>query len=157
MKTVTGRVGAHGAVAALAALLVVPTLAMASSGGTINFSGVIVAPQLEMSAGAGAGRASVGVSDASLERRDSAVTLTFRAPAGVVAGADVALQVNEGAVARDSVAARFVDGRGRVSVEASGGCYRVGRDGGVLSLSAKKGEGGGAAVGPRVIVVVSYD
>lgn len=152
MKTVTGRFGAVGAAAAAVVLMAAPLTASASAGGTITFSGAIVAPQLEVSAARAAAAARVGTAGAQPGQRDSAVTLTFNAPPGVTAGADVALQVNGGTAARDVVATRFVDSGGRVAAAARDGHYKVGRDGGVMSLSTKK-----AAPETRVTVVMSYD
>lgn len=156
MKTGIGRFGVLGAVAAMATLVAAPMPAEAASGGVISFSGAIVAPQLEISAAPALAPASarVDAKDARLARSGSAVTLTFSAPPGVATGADVALQVNSGATARngDALAERFVDSRGRVFRAASDGHYRVGRDGGVLSLAPKN-----AAPDTRVTVVVSYD
>jgi hypothetical protein len=150
MKTGRVRFGALSAGVAMAALVVSPMPAVAASGGTISFSGAIVAPQLTISATpAGALADAAG---ARLSQTGSAVTLTFSASPGVATGADVALQVNNGATARDALAERFVDSGGRVSRAASDGHYRVGRDGGVLSLAPKS-----AALDTRVTVVVSYD
>ncbi|NMM00989.1 hypothetical protein HHL24_23995 [Paraburkholderia sp. RP-4-7] len=154
MKTGTWQFGALSAAAAMAALVTAPMPAVAASGGTISFSGVIVAPQLEISAGSAPAQAGVRVDAAGgrLAQTGSAITLTFSAPPGVATGADVALQVNNGATARDALAARFVDSGGRVFRAADDGHYRVGRDGGVLSLAPKN-----AAQDTRVTVIVSYD
>lgn len=153
MKTGLGRFGQLGAVAAMAAsvaLVVAPVPADAASGGTISFSGAIVAPQLEISAAPAGAR--VDAKGARLAQTDSAVTLTFSAAPGVATGADVALQVNNGTTARNALAERFVDSGGRVFRAGSDGHYRVGRDGGVLSLAPKN-----TAQDTRVTVVVSYD
>lgn len=153
MKSGIGRFAVLGAAAATAALVAVPMQAMAS-GGTITFSGMIVAPQLEVSVAPAPVQAGARVNTAGgrLAAAGSAVTLTFSAEPGVVAGANVALQVINSAKARDALAERFVDGRGHVFSAASDGHYRVGRDGGVLSLASKR-----AAQDTQVIVVVSYD
>jgi hypothetical protein len=141
--------------AAAVVLLVTPLMAAASGGGTISFAGAVVAPQLRMTAGsvsaAAPAAALAGAVGAQAQRPGSGLTLTFSAPPGVTAGADVALQVNDGAPARDLVAARFVDSGGRVAI-ARNGHYQVGRDGGVLSLSPKQAE-----TDTRVTVIVSYD
>ena len=155
MKTGMGRFGGLSAVAAMAtlvALVAAPMLAVAANGGTISFSGAIVAPQLAISVAPTGAR--VDATGARLEQSGSAVALTFSAAPGVATGADVALQVNSGATARngDALAERFVDSRGRVFRAASDGHYRVGRDGGVLSLAPKH-----AGQDTRVTVVVSYD
>ncbi|MGF6568736.1 hypothetical protein ABH945_000812 [Paraburkholderia sp. GAS333] len=63
----------------------------------------------------------------------------------------MALQVVGAGTSRDAVAARFVDA-GRWVGAAHDGHYRVGRDGGVLSLSPKR-----AGSATPVIVVMSYD
>ncbi|NPT54979.1 hypothetical protein [Paraburkholderia elongata] len=156
MKTGIGRLGALSAVAAMAALVAAPMPAMAASGGTISFSGAIVAPQLTISTAPVRTRAGarVDATGGRLAQTGSAVALIFSAAPGVATGADVALQVNNGATARDgdALAERFVDSSGRVFRAASDGHYRVGRDGGVLSLAPKH-----AALNTRVTVVVSYD
>ncbi|NPT41368.1 hypothetical protein GNZ12_08565 [Paraburkholderia sp. 1N] len=154
MKTGIGRFGVLSAVAAMAALVAAPMPAMAAGGGTITFTGMIVAPQLEVSAAPAPAQAGARVNAAGgrLAAAGSAVTLTFSTEPGVVAGANVALQVINGAKARDALAERFVDGSGHVFRAASDGRYRVGRDGGVLSLASKN-----AAQETQVIVVVSYD
>ncbi|MFM0199837.1 hypothetical protein PQR53_08135 [Paraburkholderia fungorum] len=154
MKTGIGRFGAFSAATVMTALVAAPMPAVAASGGTINFSGAIVAPQLVISAApvlvpAGA---RIGAGGGRLAQTASAVTLTFSAPPGMATGADVALQVNNGATARGVLAERFVDSGGRVFRAARDGHYRIGRDGGVLSLAPKS-----AAQGTRVTVVVSYD
>ncbi|MFM0366351.1 hypothetical protein [Paraburkholderia sediminicola] len=158
MKTGMGRFGGLSAGAAMAtlvalvALVAAPMLAVAANGGTISFSGAIVAPQLAISVAPTGAR--VDATGARLEQSGSTVTLTFSAAPGVATGADVALQVNSGATARngDALAERFVDSTGRVFRAASDGHYRVGRDGGVLSLAPKH-----AGQDTRVTVVVSYD
>ncbi|CAB3777941.1 hypothetical protein [Paraburkholderia caffeinilytica] len=158
MKTGTGRFRALSAVAAMATLVAAPMPAVAASGGTISFSGAIVAPQLAISAAPAPAQtgARVDATGGQLAQTGSAVTLTFSAPPGVATGADVALQVSNGTTngtaARDTLAERFVDSGGRVFRAASDGHYRVGRDGGVLSLAPKH-----AAPDTRVTVVVSYD
>ncbi|CAB3692868.1 hypothetical protein LMG24238_03222 [Paraburkholderia sediminicola] len=159
MKTEMGRFdGLSGvaAMAALVALVAAPVPAVAANGGTISFSGAIVAPQLEISVAPAGARVDAG--GARLGQSGSAVTLTFSAEPGVATGADVALQVNSGATARnadapgDALTERFVDSRGHAFGAASNGHYRVGRDGGVLSLAPKS-----AGQDTRVTVVVSYD
>jgi hypothetical protein len=158
MKTGMRRLGAFSAIAAMTALVVasMSTPAVAASGGTINFSGAIVAPQLSISAAPAPAPARAGAridaGGARLASTGSAVTLTFSAPPGVATGANVALQVNNGTTARGALAERFVDSSGRVFRAASDGHYRVGRDGGVLSLAPKN-----PAQDTRVTVVVSYD
>ncbi|PQV53116.1 hypothetical protein [Paraburkholderia sp. BL21I4N1] len=148
MKTATGRFVALGTAATLA-LMTAPLAASASEGGTITFSGAIVAPQLEVSAAPGA---RVGTMGALQGLQGSAVTLTFSGPPGVTAGADVALQVNGGASSGDSMVTRFVERGGRLAPATRDGHYKVGRDGGVMSLSPKN-----ATPDTRVTVVMSYD
>ncbi|CAE6686423.1 hypothetical protein [Paraburkholderia nemoris] len=155
MKTGMGRFEGLSVVAAtatLVALVAAPLPAVAANGGTISFSGAIVAPQLEISAAPAGARVNAG--GARLDQSGSAVTLTFSAASGVATGADVALQVNSGATARngDALTERFVDSHGRAFRAASDGHYRVGRDGGALSLAPKN-----AGQDTRVTVVVSYD
>lgn len=131
-------------------LLMAPLMASASGGGAISFTGSIVAPQLQLTAGRAPVGARLGAAGGQAERKDSALTLTFSAPPGVAAGVDVALQMNGGAP-RDLVAARFVDSGGRVAA-ARDGHYQVGCHGGVLSLALKYAN----STDTRVTVVVSY-
>lgn len=155
MKMVIGRFAAfNAAVSVMTVLVAAPEPALAASDGTISFSGAIVAPQLAISAAPALAPASarVNAGGGRLAQTASAVTLTFSASPGVATGADVALQVNNGATARDALAERFVDSGGRVFRAASDGHYRIGRDGGTLSLAPKN-----AAQDTRVTVVVSYD
>jgi hypothetical protein len=144
---------AVGAVAAVAvALLAAPLSASAASGGTISFVGGITAPPLQISAGPAVSAMRVGAAHAQAVRQGTGVALTFNSSPGVVSGADVALHVVDVAQSRGAgVAAHFVDSGGRLAA-AHGGHYRVGRDGGVLSLSPDRT---GSAT--PVIVVVSYD
>jgi predicted Zn-dependent protease len=153
MKTGIGRFGALSAMAATAMWLAAPMPAAASDG-TIFFSGAIVAPSLAISAAPALAPvgARVDAAGARLAQTGSAVALTFSAAPGVATGADVALQVNNGATARDALVERFVDSGGRVSNAASDGHYRVGRDGGMLSLAPRN-----ATPDTRVTVVVIYD
>ncbi|MBN3846880.1 hypothetical protein G3N58_08570 [Paraburkholderia sp. Ac-20342] len=149
MKAETGRWPAFGRKAAVAALLAAPLAASAATGGVIRFVGMVVAPQLEISADAVPTVASAG--GAAVAGQGLARTVTFGASPGVGGGVDVALEVNGDARSRDLVAARFVDGGGRVTA-ARDGRYDVGQLGGVLSLSAQR-----ADVDTRVTVVVSYE
>ncbi|MFM0647988.1 hypothetical protein PQR14_27035 [Paraburkholderia bryophila] len=155
MKTATGRFVALGAAATLA-LTTAPLAASASEGGTITLSGAIVAPQLEVSAAPVAPGARAGTAGALQGLQGSAVTLTFSGPPGVTAGADVALQVNGGAGSSlnsgEGVTTRFVERDGRIAVATRDGHYKVGRDGGVMSLSPKH-----VTPDTRVTVVMSYD
>jgi hypothetical protein len=152
MKTQTMGWRTFGRTVALAAWLVGPLAAQAAStatGGVIRFVGMIVAPQLQVStteAPAGA-----AVDGASVAAQRFSRTVTFSAPPGAGSGVDVALDVNGSARSRDLVAARFVDGTGRV-VPAYDGHYAVARAGGVLSLNAKRTD-----ADTLVTVVVSYE
>lgn len=148
MKTKAWRLRTLGAMV----LLTVPLMASAAGGGTISFAGAIVAPQLHMTAGVAPAGARGGAAGNQAERGSAALTVTFSSPPGVAAGADVALQVNDGVPARNLVAARFVESGGRVA-EARNGHYQVGRNGGVLSLSPKYAD----RTDTRVTVVVSYE
>lgn len=151
METKAWRLRTLGAMAAAMALLVAPLMASASEGGTISFTGAILAPQLQMTAGSASAGAPVGTVGVQAQRLGSARTLTFSAPPGVAASANLALHVNDGAPAHDLVAARFVGSGGRVAA-ARNGHHQVGRDGGVLSLSPKYAE-----TDTRVTIVMSYD
>ena len=142
--------GRAAAVTALAALLAAPLAAAAASGGNggvIHFVGAIVAPPLQISTDA----APLAGGVTSVTGQGLARTVSFSAPPGAAGGADVALEVNGHAQSGERVAARFVDGNGRVGV-ARNGHYTVNRSGGVLSLNAKPTD-----ADARVTVVVSYE
>ncbi len=144
---------AVGAIAAVAAaLLTAPLTASAASGGMISFAGAITAPSLQISAAPVVSVMRVGTPRAQAAREGTGVALTFNSSPGVASGAHVALQVVGAAQSRGAVvAARFVDSGGRAAA-AHDGHYRVGRDGGVLSLSPQR-----QGLETPVIVVVSYD
>ncbi|MBB5443531.1 MULTISPECIES: hypothetical protein [unclassified Paraburkholderia] len=136
----------------MVALLAAPLAAPAAStvtGGVIRFVGMVVAPPLQVSVDTVP--TGVAVGSASVAGQRFSRTVTFSAPPGVVSRAVVALEVNGGTQSRDLVAARFVDGTGRVAT-ARDGHYAVDRAGGVLSLNAKRTD-----TDTRVTVVVSYD
>jgi hypothetical protein len=151
MKAETRRWRSFGRTVAVAALLAAPLSPAASTvtGGVIRFTGMIVAPPMQISTAMAA--TGVAVDSASGAGQRFSRTVTFSAAPGVVGGADVALEVNGGTQSRDLVAARFVDGTGRVT-RARDGHYVVDRTGGVLSLDAKR-----TVRDTRVTVVVSYD
>jgi hypothetical protein len=152
MKVKTRRWQTFGRTVAVAALLAAPLAAQAGAtvtGGVIRFVGAIVAPPMQISAETAP--AGVAVDSASVAGQRFSRTVTFSVPSGVVSGVDVALEVNGSAQSRDLVAARFVDGTGRVA-SARDGRYVVDRAGGVLSLNAKRTD-----ADTRVTVVVSYD
>lgn len=135
----------------------------ASSGGTIYFSGAIVAPQLEVSSAtiAPAQGNTAGNTTARIASEMSALSVTFKAPRGFVDGAEIGLQTNDGTALRSdpaalaSVAVRFVDSTGRAHAAGADGRYRVGSDGGVMTLSAK----GVKVEAPKraITVVITYD
>jgi type 1 fimbria pilin len=152
MKAERKRWRTFGRTVAVVALLAAPLAAPAAStvtGGVIRFVGMIVAPPLQVSADTAP--TGVAVDSASVAGRRFSRTVTFSAGPGVVSGAEVALEVNGGTQSRDLVAARFVDGTGRVTL-ARDGHYAVDRTGGVLSLNAKRTD-----INTLVTVVVSYD
>ncbi|MBB5411585.1 hypothetical protein HDG34_005546 [Paraburkholderia sp. HC6.4b] len=152
MKAESRRWRTFGRTVAVVALLAAPLAAPAAStatGGVIRFVGMIVAPPMQISVDTAP--IGVAVGSASVAGQRFSRTVTFSAPPGVVSGADVALEVNGGTQSRDLVAARFVDGTGRVAT-ARDGHYAVDRAGGVLSLNAKRTD-----MDTRVTVVVSYD
>ncbi|WP_233848338.1 hypothetical protein [Paraburkholderia sp. HD33-4] len=152
MKAETRRWRTFGRTVAVAALLAAPLAAPAApavTGGVIRFVGMIVAPPMQISTAMAP--TGVAVDSASGAAQRFSRTVTFSAPPGVVGGADVALEVNGGTQSPDLVAARFVDGTGRVT-RARDGHYVVDRTGGVLSLDAKRTDRD-----TRVTVVVSYD
>jgi hypothetical protein len=153
MTTGTWRLQAPSrAVAAMAmALLVAPLAASAASGGTISFAGAITAPPLAVTEGPASSGARAATAGPQAGRQGQGVTLTFNSAPGVASGADVALQMIGTTQSRDAIAVRFVDSSGRVAA-ARDGHYRVGRDGGVLSLSPKR-----SGADTPVTVVVSYD
>ncbi|OLL30472.1 hypothetical protein BTH42_17130 [Burkholderia sp. SRS-W-2-2016] len=150
MKTKKMQTRSAARAAVLAALLAAPLAASAAAGangGVIRFVGAIVAPPLQIRADAA--QMTGGV--ASVTGQGFARTVTFSAPPGAAGGADVALEVDGKTQSAERVAARFVDGNGRVGA-ARNGHYAVDRSGGVLSLNAKRTD-----VDTRVTVVVSYE
>ncbi|QQC64154.1 hypothetical protein [Paraburkholderia ginsengisoli] len=152
MEKNTLRLRTLGAIAGAMVSLATPLMAWAAAGGTISFSGAIVAPQLRMTTGVTSAGLPVATAGAQARRMEPALTLTFDAPPGVAAGADVSLQVNDGVPPRNLVAARFVDNGGRPAT-ARNGHYQVGRNGGVLSVSPARAD----TPDTRVTVVVSYE
>ncbi|MFM0737229.1 hypothetical protein PQQ51_08295 [Paraburkholderia xenovorans] len=136
---------------ASSALFVMSIPAMAASGGTITFSGMIVAPQLEIQAPVAA---AAGTPGARVTRTGSAVQVAFNAPAGVASGADVALRAADGADMQRAVDARFRDSRGRLVGAARDGSFHVGADGGVLAVSPRADA---SSATPPVVVVVNFD
>jgi hypothetical protein len=137
--------------ASAAALMSGPLTAAAASGGTISFVGAIAAAPLAITAAPAHSATSLKQAVVRTAGEREGVALTFNSSAGVVSGADVTLQALGSTQARDVVAARFVDSGGRAGA-AHDGHYRVGRDGGVLSLAPKR-----AGVETPVMVVVSYN
>lgn len=150
-RTGQWRVSARAVAAVMMTLLATPLTAFAADGGTIRFVGAITAPLLQITALPVVPAMRLGPANAQAARQEGGVALTFNSSPGVVSGADVALQVVGAGKSHDVVAARFVDTGSRVGV-AYDGHYRVGRDGGVLSLSPKR-----AGSDTPVIVVMSYD
>lgn len=137
------------AMAAVAAgLLLTPWIASAASGGTITFIGAITAPPLRISTASTTQQETADVRAAS---QVMGVAVSFSSAPGGVSGADVALQAVGAVRLRDAVASRFAASGGQATA-APDGHYRVGRDGGVLSLSPVR-----AGSGTPVVVVVSYD
>ncbi|EEA02910.1 hypothetical protein BH160DRAFT_1762 [Burkholderia sp. H160] len=152
MKAERKRWQTFGRTVAVAALLATPLAVSAAStatGGVIRFVGMVVAPPMQISVNTTP--AGVAVDSASVAGQRFSRTVTFSASPDVVSGADVALEVNGNVPSRDLVAARFVDGAGRVE-PARDGHYAVDRAGGVLSLNAKRTD-----IDTRVTVVVSYN
>ncbi|MCI0151890.1 hypothetical protein KNO81_39265 [Paraburkholderia sediminicola] len=134
--------------------------AVAANGGTIYFTGMIVAPPIEVS--------SVVVSPTPPARvttqanaSASTVAVTFKMPSGAVSGVDVSLQANDataplvGAAVLNMLAARFADGSGHVLAPARDGHYHVGNNGGTLLLGAKPKDQQPAS--KAVTVVLSYN
>ncbi|CAE6868605.1 hypothetical protein R75461_08439 [Paraburkholderia nemoris] len=132
----------------------------AATGGTIYFTGMIVAPALEVSSVVLPPASSVRVTTQA-GASASTVAVTFRVPSGGVPGVDVSWQVNgatasqSGAAAPDMPAARFADGRGHVVAPAPDGRYHVGSNGATLLLGAKSGDP--LSAGRALTVVLSYD
>jgi hypothetical protein len=143
-----------------AALCSLQDTAMAADGGRVYFFGGIVAPQFVVSTVERVTRSSAGMT-ARVGLDASTVRVAFKGPPGIVSGADVGLLVNDGAASRfgeaafDTVETHFVGDAGQSLVRGAGGRYRVGGDGGMLSLREKTGNVPSA--NKPVTVVVSYD
>jgi hypothetical protein len=143
-----------------AALCGLQETAMAADGGRVYFFGGIVAPQFIVSTVDEATSPSARMTTR-VGLDASAVMVAFKGPPGIASGADVALLVNDGAASRfgeaafDTIETRFVGGAGQSLALGAGGRYRVGGDGGVLSLREKTGDVPSA--NKPVTVVVSYD
>jgi hypothetical protein len=149
----------HSVVAMTAALCGLHS-AVAANGGTIYFTGTIVAPPIEVSGVVVSPTPPARVTTQT-NASASAVAVTFKVPSGAVSGVDVSLQANDataslvGAAALDMLAVRFVDSNGHVLAPARDGHYHVGNDGETLLLGAKSGDP--LSTSKAVIVVLSYN
>jgi hypothetical protein len=143
-----------------AALCSLQETAMAADGGRISFFGGISAPQFVVSTVDGVTRSSARTTTG-VGLNTSTVMVAFKGPSGIASGADVTLLVNDGdasrfgAAAFDTIATHFVDGAGRSRALGTSGRYRMGDDGGMLSLREKTGNVPSA--NKPVTVVLSYD
>jgi type 1 fimbria pilin len=121
-------------------------------GGTITFTGAIVAPPFDVSVGGTQTGVTAGAGAFATRASASGATVTFATPSGGEPHATVALSSPMGLPQHD-VAGRFVDTTGRTQRADGAEAYHVGAQGGVLSLEP-------SAVSRRaapVQVVVSYD
>jgi hypothetical protein len=144
-----------GVAAMAAALYVLPDAATAATGGTIYFSGAIVAPPFGVSYAPAVEPSAAGTTIRQISGA-AGVRVTFDAPVGVV-GASIALQAlgGDGLRAPRMIAARFVDGAGHTVASGKDGRFRLGREGGTLSLTPQAGNGPSAD--RAVVVAISYD
>jgi hypothetical protein len=159
MKAIGQRIGIFlGAATAVTALYGMPATAFAD-GGTIHIFGTIVAPQFAVSTSTTA-TSPLTTRGVNASQDHSATTVAFAAQPGTQSGAEVALQVKDGATwsagatALDKVATRFVDSSGH-AMTSQNGEYHLTQTGGMLSLAGKPA---GAAAAPQLVtVLVSYD
>jgi type 1 fimbria pilin len=133
--------------------------APAADGGTISFSGAVVAPGFRIASMA---PRTTGVpGGASASQDGSAVIVLFNAPSGTASGADVRLLVNDGIASRTDadalrdVSARFSNQAGAAELPYANGHFRLPVTGGALSLRERSADV--APVLKPVTVVVSYD
>ncbi|WP_322013512.1 hypothetical protein [Paraburkholderia sp. J12] len=128
----------------VAACVFAPSVSSAPAGGTIHFTGIIVAPPFTVVSEIEA--APPAVLAAPLNRPDGAagaVTVTYVAEHNSAPIADVSVhaigEANSGdrSEASISVAARFMDGTGHQLSPDSTGVFHLKRMGGVLSLVAR--------------------
>ncbi|TDN63404.1 hypothetical protein B0G77_7055 [Paraburkholderia sp. BL10I2N1] len=155
MGTSNRRLTEFVGVAAMAALYVLPGAATAATSGRIYFSGAVVAPPFGVSYAPAVGSTAAGTT---IRQASGAagVRVTFDAPVGV-ACANVGLQVLDvdGLRAPKTIATRFVDGTGHAVASDKDGRFRLGSEGGTLSLTPRTGNGPSAD--SAVAVVISYD
>lgn len=122
-------------------------------GGTITFTGAIVAPPFDIGVQSGAATPVGGAFATRANASGPSASVTFATPPGGEPQATVAVTSPAG-LAQHEVAGRFADATGRAVAADRTGAYHVGARGGVLSLGPATG-----AVRPTapVTVVVSYN
>lgn len=139
----------------------VPGMALAAGGGTIQITGMIVAPQFDIYQGGGVPQ--MPVLTVSSDRENTAahaVTVTYAVEPNSAPVADVSLVAvaeahpENRATAYASVDARFTDGAGHTLNADRDGAYHLSGSGGVLSLVPRNGSASGRAT--LVTVVTRY-
>ncbi|MBP0594246.1 hypothetical protein J8I87_32180 [Paraburkholderia sp. LEh10] len=156
MKTSKRAIGKAGVVVICAGLWMpwAANAASYASGGTITFSGAIVAPTYGIAATSASGSSGAQGfhTQNSADRAASAVDVTFLPASNPSTSAHVAVFVNAngGIAAPRTLRTRFTDNANR-HAQTAGTAFSVGRAGGTLSI------GGGTAAERAAIVMVSYD
>lgn len=146
------------AITGIAATLFASGSVSAADGGTISFTGAIVAPSFSINSANVTGSPQAFTVEHKPRGNDTATpaaTVTFAAAPSSPPSADISLALLNHARVGQSVLANFADGAGRRVVPGADGAYYVGASGGVLSLNARTGVG--AAKDTAVIVMTSYN
>ena len=140
--------------AGAAALFCVCGAASAADSGTINFTGMIVAPPFAVALGSqsqtSAARVQTGRAAADGNR---VAAVAFAADRNNPPSADVSLTVP--GHESDLLAPSFTDGTGHRVARGVGGVYHVGATGGELTISARPGSG--LAADAPVMVTTNYN
>ncbi|WP_027797498.1 hypothetical protein [Paraburkholderia acidipaludis] len=151
-QTMRRLAGAAGLVA-LAGMFAVPACAQ---GGTITFTGAILAPAYDIAVTAG--RAAVGTASLDYDGGASGTTVSFVAPPGSAPAADVALMTanpvrqDNLAVSR-TVAVSLVNRAGKQLTPDADGHYKLDEHGAVMELKSASATPGSTPL----VVVVSYN
>jgi hypothetical protein len=138
------------------------TTPLAANGGTIHFTGVIVAPPFELST-KNAVTKPPGIDNPGYRSNTDADSLTtivtFVAPAHNAPSAEISLIVNDAGTSGRVVAANFTDRTTQAVPLIQKRAYHVGAAGGSLSLSltGSKTGAGRSSADTLITVVTSYD
>lgn len=130
----------------VAACLGVPGVTFAACG-TIQFTGMVVAPPFEVTPGAGSAQTPTLAQVSAAH----AVTVTYAVEPNAAPVADVSLVAVRGANS-ENVDASFIDSKGRPLQSDRDGAYHLSGSGGVLSLAPRSD---GVSSGPALVTVVT--